>query len=349
MTHCPSSLSEKIQTAKAHLGSQLVILAHHYQNDAIVDHADFVGDSLELARLIPDLQASFIVFCGVHFMAESAAILAQKGQRILIPDASSRCVMSETAPAWLVETILNQAIRSTGRRIIPLAYVNSSAAVKAVCGRFGGSVCTSANAQIMLQWAFTQGDAVLFLPDKNLALNTAKVLGLKPNEIAMLNIRSKGQLLDPKPMKTTKLLVWPGQCAVHYGFKSLHISNLRRNNPKITVVVHPECSPEVVSLSNAMGSTSFIICQASEAPNGHTLAIGTEINLVDRLAKHYAGQKKIVPLARLGCSNMAKNTPDKLAGLLKNISNSQPIHVDEAVSIHAQLALTRMLGVGKPQ
>jgi quinolinate synthase len=189
-------MNNDVSAIRARLGRRLCILAHHYQADEVVRHADILGDSLELARRIDGLDAEHIVFCGVHFMAETAAILARPEQKVHIPDINASCVMAEMAPAPLVETVI-KALNQGGRRIIPLTYVNSSAAVKAVCGRFGGSVCTSANAAIMLRWALDQGDGVLFLPDANLGMNTARLLGLKDLEISRMDVRGRAAWSPP--------------------------------------------------------------------------------------------------------------------------------------------------------
>ncbi|THB65607.1 MAG: quinolinate synthase NadA [Desulfovibrio sp.] len=336
-----------ISQAKQALGNDLYLLGHHYQNDAVLDHVDLRGDSLELARRIPDLAARYIVFCGVFFMAESAAILATEGQEVHTPRADAMCVMAEMAPSVLAERVM-QRFLDHGRKIIPLTYVNSSAAIKAMCGRLGGSVCTSANAATMLKWAMSRGDGVLFLPDKNLAQNTADSLGLPRTSRHILDIRKDGEAFSLEATDKTDLIMWPGCCAVHFRFRTSQIKAMRTHYPDCRVLVHPECSPEVVKASDGAGSTSYLIRECQEAPEGSTLVIGTEINLVARLAAQHAPGKTIVPLSVSSCANMAKTTQDNLAALLHRIQAGDapdPVQVAPEIAEPAKLALERMLEV----
>lgn len=328
----------RIEKVRAEYGSDLVVLAHHYQHDEIVAHADYCGDSLELARKISHLQAKRIVMCGVYFMAESAAILAGPGQEVSIPEKNAGCLLSNMAPAWLVEMKLHE-LNAQGRQIIPLAYVNTSAAVKALCGRFGGSVCTSANAGIMLEWALKQGDGVLFLPDKNLGRNTAKKLGINAQEQVVLNLRSRTNV------SRKRLFFWPGLCIVHNLIKVKHIQSIRQAHPEAKIIVHPECMPEVVDLADASGSTSGIIRYVQEANQGDKIYIGTEINLVQRLAQEHGPEKTIRPILDTACSNMAKITAEKLANHLENIVSASKVTVADDIQKDALLALERMLKV----
>ena len=334
----------QIEQIKKNLGQDLAILGHHYQNDTIIEYTDIRGDSLELARQIPDLTAKYIVFCGVHFMAESAAILAQKDQMVFLPALDARCVMADTAPASLVEEILTRLTKE-GKKIIPLAYVNSSAEVKAICGKFNGSVCTSANAPKMLAWALDQGDGVLFLPDKNLGQNTAKILGLHPDEVVTVDIRSQGRRANYEQIKNKKLFLWPGVCAVHFRFKPEQLMRIRKTHPEARIIVHPECDPDVVALADGSGSTSFIIKYVREAEPGTTIYIGTEDNLVQRLAKEYQGKKEILPIIPSCCSNMAKVTKENLLFTLKNLKPENKISVPEHIILLARKALKKMLEV----
>ncbi|MBI9111380.1 quinolinate synthase NadA [Maridesulfovibrio ferrireducens] len=336
--------SKIISDIKAKYGSKLAILGHHYQADEIIRHTDLKGDSLELARQIDKLKAEYIVFCGVHFMAESAAIVRKANQKVYIPDPSAGCVMANMAPAELVDTVLTKILEESGRKIIPLAYVNTPAAVKAVCGKHGGSVCTSANAEKMLKWALERGDGVLFLPDKNLALNTADKLGIPENKRLILNIRKKGEKLNVEETLDKQLLIWPGLCAIHQKFKISQIENLRKKYPGAKVVVHPECPPEIVAAADGDGSTSYLIKYVTEAPVGSTIIIGTETNLVNRLAKQFP-DKNILPLSVSFCSNMAKITEQKLAELLQNLESAEFEDVSDNIRIPAKVALERMLKV----
>ncbi|MEF3695815.1 quinolinate synthase NadA [Desulfolutivibrio sp.] len=339
-----TTISSVIDRRRRRLGDRLAILAHHYQNDDIVRHADHVGDSLELSRKIADLSAEYIVFCGVFFMAETAAILAAPGQKVLIPDASASCVMSDMAPAGLVAAV-SRNLRSTGRTVVPLTYVNSSARVKAVCGRLGGSVCTSANADTMLAWALGQGQGVLFLPDRMLGANTCDRLGIPPEKRRILDIRRHGALIDPQAAAAADVLLWPGRCVIHDKFTAERIRAVRLAHPGALVAVHPECPPETVAAADAAGSTSFLIRYVENAPKGATIFIGTEENLVLRLAQQHAGEKTILPLRTSRCSNMAKITEEKLAAQLADIESQQPVTVPDDVREPAKTAVTRMLDV----
>ena len=346
-TQATADVAARIEQLRKAFGGKLAIFGHHYQHDDVIRHTDISGDSLELSRRVPGLTAEHIVFCGVYFMAESAAILANESQEVHIPDVEASCVMSDMAPEAVVEAVM-QRFAGSGRRIVPLTYVNSSAAVKAVVGAHGGTVCTSANADKMLQWCLDQGDAVLFLPDKHLAFNTADKLGISHAKRHVLNIRGRGRELDLDAAAKAELLVWPGMCVIHHRFKPAHVEAARAADANALVVVHPECSPEVVGLADATGSTSFIINYVADAPEGATIYIGTEINLVDRLAKRYAGTKTIKPLCVSGCANMAKITEAKLAVLLERLAEgtAEPVRVPEDIRKPALLALERMLEVG---
>ncbi len=335
-------MRDSIMTIRKDLGSRLAILAHHYQPDAVVRHADILGDSLELARQIDGLGAEHIVFCGVHFMAETAAILARPEQKVHIPDPGASCVMANMVPTLLVEAVMT-ALTRTGAKIIPLTYVNSSAAVKAVCGRHGGSVCTSANAPTMLRWALDQGDGVLFLPDANLGRNTARNLGLGPHTMRMLDIRGQGRFVEPAD-PSVQLYLWPGLCAVHAKFHPEQITSVRRSDPEASILVHPECSPEVVELADGAGSTSYLIRRVNQAPSGSAIYVGTEWNLVNRLAGQHP-DKVILPLVKALCSNMAKITEAGLFATLQRLHTARPVRIDETVTAPARLALERMLHV----
>jgi quinolinate synthase len=331
-----------IESARARLGKRLVILAHHYMSDAVARHADHTGDSLELSRRIPDLDAEFIIFCGVFFMAETAAILARPGQRVFIPEMNSRCVMSDMAPAWLAEATLD-ILASGGLSVTPLTYVNSSAAIKALVGSQGGSVCTSANAKTMLTWATAQSPHVLFLPDVRLGLNAADWIGLPREDRHILDIREHGRSINLDKARAARLLLWPGQCVIHSRFKPETIRKARAESPGCLVVVHPECHPNTVALADACGSTSFIIKYVAEAPEGSVIYIGTEFNLVNRLADKYRGMKDVRALTHSTCSNMEKVTEPNLARLITSLDASQDVQVDEALKQPAKLALQRML------
>lgn len=331
-----------IEQARASLGKRLVILAHHYMSDAVARHADHTGDSLELSRKIPGLDAEYIVFCGVFFMAETAAILAKRGQKVFIPEMNSRCVMSDMAPAWLAEKVLD-ILAAGGLDVTPLTYVNSSAAVKALVGARGGSVCTSANAKTMLTWALDRGAHTLFLPDVRLGLNAADWVLMPREDRHILDIREHGKAMNLDKARQARLLLWPGQCVIHSRFKPETIRKARQEAPGCQVVVHPECHPNTVALADACGSTSFIIKYVADAPKGAVIYVGTEFNLVNRLTDKYRGVKDVRPLIYSTCSNMEKVTEPNLARLLSNLDSAPTVEVDEALKEPAKLALTRML------
>lgn len=341
---------QTIAEIKERLGSRLAVLAHHYQRDEIVRHADITGDSLELSREIAGLEAEHVVFCGVRFMAETAAVLARPGQKIHLPAPEAGCPMSEMAQAGLLAQVIER-LNAAGRKVVPLAYVNTQAAVKAICGRFDGSVYTSANASTMLKWALEQGDAVLFVPDRNLAVNTADRLGLAESERHMLSLKVENFQKDlaesgePDVSAASKapLIVWPGYCSVHQLFNLAHVDAARKQDPEIKIVVHPECAPEVVRASDAAGSTSFIIKYCAEAQEGAHIAVGTEIHLVDRLTERYKGAKDVRPLFASDCPDMAATDEALLARVLTSLDAAQTVTVPEEQAAPARKALERML------
>ena len=338
-------LSLRIEEIRRAYGDDLVILAHHYQSDGIVQHVDFSGDSLELARRIPDIRARHIVFCGVFFMAESACLLARPGQNVYLPDHSAGCRMANMARAKDVERILS-ALASAGRKIVPLAYVNSSLAVKAVVGRFGGAVCTSSNAVAMMEWALQRADTVLFLPDQNLGLNTAKRIGLSEKQQFVIDIA--GETLSSPEARGARLLLWPGFCPTHaMNMLPSHVAMMRSEHPGCRILVHPECTPEVVDLVDGTGSTAFLIKEAEKAAKEgkeKTLCIGTEYHLVNRLTKRFAGTLNVLPLVKATCPNMEKVTLPKLLDTLEGISGGKNIvTVEESLKAPARETLVRML------
>lgn len=325
-------------------GDDLVIMGHHYQNDAVIRHVDLTGDSLELARKVTTIDAKHIVFCGVYFMGESAALLANEGQNVYLPEDDANCVMSQMAPYVLADKVLTR-IKESGRNIVPLTYVNSSVAVKAVCGKHGGSVCTSANAEKMVRWAMERGDSILFLPDKNLARNTAKIIGIPEEKWHILNIRGEGSQIDMEAVNNSELIMWPGCCAIHARFNERQIDSARTQYPDVKIVIHPEAAPNVIEKADAAGSTSFIIKYVEAAPEGSNIAIGTELNLVERLADQYEGSKNIFPLLESTCSHMARVTEPKLHKVLEGIENgtAKPVTIPAGLVEDAKIALERML------
>ena len=345
-------ISSAIESIRQRLGSRLCIMGHHYENDAVVEHCDVTGDSLELARRIPSIDAEFIVFCGVSFMGESAALLASPSQKVLMPEPAADCQMARMAAAGAARRVLEQ-MRALGLDVLPLAYVNTDVPLKSVVGEFGGSVCTSANAKTMMEWAFNAAERVLFIPDMHLGRNTARQLGIPEDEWHLLELGADGIVNPSAQPLERKLLLWPGYCPVHAAYTPAHIEAARRTWPGCRVTVHPEASPEVTALCDAAGSTSFLIKDAeARARDGvkETLVVGTEINLVHRLAKRCQGACTIVPLIdgeAAACPDMAMVTPEKLLASLESIEAGtwKAVVLNEADREPAALSLTRMLKI----
>jgi quinolinate synthase len=333
----------RVAAARAALGERLVILGHHYQRDNVLAFADFRGDSLKLARDATVTGADFIVFCGVHFMAETAAILAQPGQHVLSPDPSAGCYLADTATAEAVQAAWD---RLAGDSFTPITYVNSSAALKAFCGRHGGIVCTSGNAEQVLRWALAQRPRVLFFPDQHLGRNTARRVGIPLEEMLLWDVHRPP---DAEAIRRAKVVLWPGACNVHQRFRPEHVHAVRQRLPGIRVVVHPECPMEVVELADDAGSTAHIIAVVKAAPPGTRWAIGTEARLVHRLQAQHPGQQ-IVSLAGVPpfCSTMSQITVAKLAHVLEALAGGDLLHevtVDAETARWARVALERMLAL----
>ena len=269
---------DTIDRIRAAMGDSLSILGHHYQSDEVIACTDIRGDSLELARKINELKAEHIVFCGVYFMAESAAILSRPGQKIHIPDPTATCPMADMAEGGRVRKTLDM-LQASGRKVIPLTYVNSSAAVKGVVGEYHGSVCTSANAKLMLDWSMSQGDAVLFLPDQHLGNNTADALGIPADQRLTLPdgvMDGDPELLfNPETAEGKKLILWPGYCPIHAEFTLQAVRAIRENEPEAKIVVHPECDPAIVQAVDGNGSTTFLINYPAQAPAAKLATLDT--------------------------------------------------------------------------
>ncbi|HZT95940.1 MAG TPA: quinolinate synthase NadA [Chloroflexota bacterium] len=340
----------RIAEAKQTLGNRLVILGHHYQRDEIIKFADFRGDSFKLSQQAATRrQAQFIVFCGVHFMAESADVLSGPEQTVILPNLTAGCSMADMANLADVTAAWDRLGEAAGT-IIPVTYMNSTAALKAFCGERGGIVCTSSNAPLILRWAFECGRKVLFFPDEHLGRNTADRIGLAQEEVSVWNPR------DPEASfvaaATAKLVVWRGFCSVHERFTVDQIAHARHTYPGCTVIVHPECRREVVGAADANGSTEFIIEAVEAAAPGTTLAIGTEINLVNRLATKHP-DKTVFCLDPIvcPCSTMYRIHPAYLAWALDNLLDGRvvnQIQVPAETAQYARLALDRMLKAGQP-
>ncbi len=336
--------TDKIKSLREKLGKDLIIMGHHYQHDDVIKHVDFAGDSLQLSQMMDSIEAKHIVFCGVHFMAESACLLAKEGQSVYLPDPSASCLMAEMTPADLLDIVIEK-IKASGKNIVPLAYVNTSLAVKAVVGKHGGAVCTSSNAKSMLEWAYTQGDSVLFLPDRNLGNNMANLIDIPEEKRHTLNVKSKGEALDFDKIQNSTLLFWPGCCPIHEYFTQEHIEQMRKTYPDAQIYLHPECPQELVKLCDGAGSTSYLIKVAEKAKEGSTVIIGTEVNLVDRLTKNLHGKVTVLPLFRAECPDMAKVTEALLYKNLEDIDKgiAHAVQIDKSLIENGKKSLTRML------
>ena len=352
----PAQLATWIEQAKAELGSRLMILGHHYQRDEVMVWADARGDSFGLSRIAAGQnEAEFVVFCGVHFMAESADILTGHHQQVILPDLNAGCSMADMADIDSVE----EAWESLGAvtdvsRVIPVTYMNSAASLKAFVGRHGGVVCTSSNARAVLTWALgaddlgqSRGDQVLFFPDQHLGRNTGFELGYTAADMAVWNPRLERGGLDDATLKTATLLLWKGHCSVHQRFTTGQIDSFRAEYPGGIVVVHPECAHEVVDAADLVGSTDFIIRAVDEAPAGSVLGVGTEIHLVKRLDDE-TPDKTVVSLDPLvcPCSTMFRIDAAHLAWVLEGLVAGEVrnrITVDEDTATWARVALERML------
>ena len=346
----PKQLHARIAEAKAKLGTRLVVLGHHYQRDEIIQFADFRGDSLLLCQnAAQQKEAEFIVFCGVHFMAETADILTTSRQQVILPNITAGCSMADMATTEDVVDAWDDITDVVGTGVVPVTYMNSTAAIKALCGENGGSACTSSNAPAVFDWAFQQGSKVLFLPDQHLGRNTGFKLGIPLEEMVVWNPFKPLGGLTPEEITNARIILWQGHCSVHTRFKVSQIEEARRQFPNVQVVVHPECTREVVEAADENGSTEFIIRTVNEAAPGSVLAIGTEINLVNRLAQENP-DKTVFCLDPVvcPCSTMYRIPPAYLTWVLEGLLEghvANQITVDDKTAYHAKTALDRMLAL----
>jgi quinolinate synthase len=344
-------LEARIGAAKSALGSRLFILGHHYQRDEVMRWADASGDSFGLSRIAAEQHdAEYIVFCGVHFMAESADILTADHQQVILPDLNAGCSMADMADLESVEEAWDELAAVTDvDRIVPITYMNSSAALKAFVGRHGGAVCTSSNAKAVLTWALARGDKVLFFPDQHLGRNTGFQLGFTDDDMRVWNPRFDLGGLDEKDVKEATFVLWKGHCSVHQRFRPEHVEAFRAEHPDGIVIAHPECARETVMLADEVGSTDYIIRAVNAAPAGSTIAVATEIHLVQRLANETPG-KTVLSLDPLicPCSTMFRIDAPHLCWVLENLVEGNVVNritVDEATAEQAKVALERMLTI----
>ncbi len=346
------TLIERAKVARAALGSKAMILGHHYQRDEVIQFADITGDSFKLAQAAAsNPQAEYIFFCGVHFMAESADILTTPDQKVILPDLSAGCSMADMATAAQVNTCWDDlAALGLATSTIPITYMNSSAAIKAFTGRHGGAVCTSSNAERAMSWAFGQGEKILFLPDQHLGRNTAITkLGLSLEDCVLWNPWKPMGGLTAAEIARAKVILWRGHCSVHGRFSLANIREVRARVPGVNVLVHPECQHEVVINSDVVGSTEMIIRTIADAPSGSKWAIGTELNLVQRLAQNNP-DKEILFLDKTVCYCSTMNRIDlpHLVWAMESLVDSRlvnQIKVDSEVAQFAKVALERMLAL----
>ncbi len=354
-------MDERIAAARRALGKTTILLGHHYQRDEVIRFADFTGDSYKLSKAAAETDANYILFCGVHFMAESADVLAHEGQQVILPDLNAGCSMADMAEIGQVEecweTLLDSGIAAG--EILPITYMNSSAAIKAFCGERGGLVCTSSNAQKAFEWAFARAKKILFLPDQHLGRNTGHAMGIPLSEMvvydpwhSLVSIGGgAGGAVTLERLRSAKVILWKGHCSVHQRFLPEHVDKVRAKYPGIQVIVHPECRLEVCEKADALGSTERLIKIVKDAPEGSSFAIGTEIHLVNRLAKEFAPLgKKVITLDDTGClcTTMYRISPQHLAWALENLVEGRVVNriqVKDDVKYWARVALDRMLEI----
>jgi len=343
-----AEMEARIWEIKDTFKERLFIPGHHYQKDEVIQFADATGDSLQLAQIsAANKQAAFIIFCGVHFMAETADILTEDYQKVILPDMRAGCSMADMANLTQTERGWNVMQETFGDTILPLTYVNSTAAIKAFVGRYGGATVTSSNARKMLQWAFTEKARILFLPDQHLGRNTAYDLGIPLDQMAVWNPIAEQFEYDGDDLQAVKVILWKGHCSVHENFTVSNIETIRKTKPETNIIVHPECSREVVALSDYNGSTNYIIETLKAASPGTSWAVGTEMNLVNRLAAQHT-DKNVFSLNSMMCPCLTMNRIDlpHLLWALESIEDGKvhnQISVDPEISMWAVRALDRML------
>jgi len=343
------SLKARITSAKEKLGKKAIILAHHYQRLEIVQFADAIGDSYALSKIAAENKdVELIFFCGVHFMAEAANILSSPKQKVFLPNPLAGCPMADMAEMTDVLEAWSVLEKFGGdKKIMPISYMNSAAGLKAFVGEHGGLICTSSNADAAYKYGFDRREKLFFFPDQHLGFNTGMKYGLKPEEMVLWDFSKDNGDVTEEEIERAKVILWKGHCHVHTNFRPEHIDEIREQYSGSKIVVHPECSYDVVSKADANGSTSFIVNYVNKQPAGSTIAIGTEINLINRLAKAYPA-KKIFELSGKTCpvcANMYRTTLNDLAYCLENHEEAKRIIVPDDIRANAALALDRMLEV----
>jgi len=349
-------MDARILAARKTLGSRVIILGHHYQRDEVIKFADYTGDSYKLAQQVskhPD--AEFIVFCGVHFMAESADVLTAPYQQVILPDLAAGCSMADMADPDQLELcwgdLHQMGLLGDGRQAcVHVTYINSAASIKAFCGEHGGVVCTSSNAAATLKWAWERGERILFLPDQHLGRNTAYKLGVPLDQMVVWDPNEIWGGLEPDAVKKARIILWKGHCSVHTRFTVRQIENIRAQHPGVRVIVHPEVPWDVVQAADDAGSTEYIIQQVTNSPAGSVWAVGTEIHLVSRLARQVAPERTVLSLDQFGClcSTMFRVSPNHLVwtleGLVDGVVHNRIVVPDDRKH-WTKVALDRMLSI----
>ncbi len=355
-------MDARIAAARAKLGRRVVILGHHYQRDEVMKFADYTGDSFKLARHVSQHpEAEFIVFCGVHFMAESADVLSAPHQQVILPDLAAGCSMADMAAPDQLEMCWSDlgqmgilkggaAPGANDPSVVPVTYINSAASIKAFCGERGGVVCTSSNAAATLKWGWGRAERILFLPDQHLGRNTAYKLGVPLDEMVVWDPNEIWGGLEPEAVKKARMILWKGHCSVHARFTVRQIENLRAQHPGLRVIVHPEVPWDVVQAADDSGSTEYIIKTVKESPVGSIWAVGTEIHLVNRLAQQVAPARTVLSLDQFGClcSTMFRVSPNHLLWILEGLVDGEVhnrIVVPDDQKHWTKVALDRMLSI----
>jgi len=346
-----AEMGERIRAAKAALGTRLLVLGHHYQRDEVIAFADYTGDSYKLARqAAAQREAEYIVFCGVHFMAESADVLSGADQQVILPDLAAGCSMADMADIDQLEVCWEELQRMGATDVVPVTYINSAASIKAFCGEHGGVVCTSSNAEATLRWAWERGEQILFLPDQHLGRNTAYKMGVPLNQMVVWDPDVPFGDVQSDALRTARMILWKGHCSVHTRFSVAQVDAVRQRFPEVRVIVHPECTWDVVQAADDSGSTEYIISQVQKSPAGSIWAVGTEVHLVDRLAKTLAPERTVLTLDPIGClcSTMFRVSPNHLLWVLEGLLAGQvhnQIVVPDRQKHWTRVALDRMLSI----
>lgn len=339
----------ELKKIKEELKDKVVVLGHHYQQDDVISFADITGDSLQLAREAAKLDKEYIIFCGVHFMAETADMLTSENQKVILPDMRAGCSMADMARRSEIDKAWKFISESTSEKVVPVTYINCAATLKAFVGENGGTICTSSNAEKIIDWALKQGEKLLFFPDQHLGRNTCFKMGIPLEDMVVYNPNMLNGGLTAEKIQKAKVILWYGYCSVHQGFTKQQVLDIKKRDPEMTVIVHPECPFDVVSEAHDNGSTSYIINKIDQAPAGSKFAVGTEINLVNRLADQYP-DKTIISLSpyQCLCTTMYRVRPRWLLASFRAIKENKPINiikVSEDIKEKSLLALDRMLAI----